>query len=185
MNFIDIIISILVLISAYKGFKNGLIKELLSLISIFLGIYIAINFSFYMEKFLTTSFPKHQAFVSIISFILVFLIVFLSIKLAGFLMSKLAKSLKLGFLNKLLGLIFGASKVLLIISIILFEINHLSKTFGNILNTNKFNESLLYKPVYNIVPILAPHAKKKLDWSKKLKEKIEQKTKETKDFFIK
>jgi len=109
MNYIDIIISILLLLAVYKGFKNGLIKEIISLISLVTGIYIAVNFSFYIEKYLSKSLTKYDEFVSIISFVLVFLIVFLSLKLAGVIMSKLANSLQLGLLNKTLGLFFGLS----------------------------------------------------------------------------
>lgn len=181
MNYIDIIISVLLLLAIYKGFKNGLIKELISLISLVVGIYIAVNFSFYLEKHLAKSLSKYEEFVSIISFVLVFLIVFLSLKLAGVLMSKLAKSLQLGLLNKVLGLFFGLSKALLIISIILFEINHLSETFGNILPKKQIKESVLYQPVYNIVPAISPIAKKKLGWPKNFKKQIKETTKEVKE----
>ena len=181
MNYIDIIISILLLLAVYKGFKNGLIKEIISLISLVAGIYIAVNFSFYVEKHLSKSLSKYDEFVSIISFVLVFLIVFLSLKLAGVIMSKLAHSLQLGLLNKTLGLLFGLSKALLIISIVLFEITHLSETLGNILPKKQVKNSVLYKPVYDITPTLSPIAKKKLGWSKNLKESIKKTTKEVKE----
>lgn len=181
MNYIDIIISILLLLAVYKGFKNGLIKEIISLISLVAGIYIAVNFSFYIEKYLSKSLSKYDEFVSIISFLLVFLIVFISLKLAGVIMSKLASSMQLGLLNKSLGLFFGLSKALLIISIVLFEISHLSETFGNILPKKQVENSVLYKPIYNITPTLSPIAKKKLGWSENIKKSIKQKTKEVKE----
>ena len=96
-------------------------------------------------------------------------------------MSKLANSLQLGILNKTLGLLFGLSKALLIISIVLFEISHLSKTFGNILPKKQVKNSVLYKPIYNITPTLSPIAKKKLGWSENIKKSIKQKTKEVKE----
>ena len=89
-------------------------------------------------------------------------------------MSKLAKSLQLGLLNKTLGLLFGLSKALLIISIILFEISHLSETFGNILPKKQVKNSVLYKPIYNIIPTISPIAKKKLAWSENLKKSIKK-----------
>ena len=112
MNFIDIIISVFVLFFAYKGIKRGLIKELISLLSLIIGIYIAINFSFLLEDYLYKSLSNYGEFVSIISFVLVFLIVFLSFKIAGFLVKKLVKSLQLGFLDKLFGMFFGVSKIM-------------------------------------------------------------------------
>jgi len=185
MNYIDIIIAILVLLAAFKGLTRGLIKELVSLISLVAGIYIASNFSVFLENYLFKSFPKYVEFVSVSSFIIVFLIVFLSLKLAGILISKLAKSLQLGNLNKVLGLLFGVSKALLIISIVLFEISHLSETFGTIIPKKQIKKSILYKPVYNIVPTISPVAKKKLGWPKKLENTIEDTVEEGKDLLTK
>jgi len=181
MNFIDIIISIFVLLFAYKGLKRGLIKEFISLLSLVVGIYIAINFSFLLEDHLTKNLSKHEEFVSIISFTVVFLIVFLSLKTAGFLFKKLVKSLQLGFLDKLLGLLFGASKVALILSFLLFEIQHLSNTFGNIIPKKEIKKSVLYKPVYNIVPTILPVAKERKKWTRKLKKTINKAVKEAED----
>ena len=181
MNFIDIIISIFVLVFAYKGLKRGLIKELISLLSLILGIYIAINFSFLLEDYLSKKLSKYEEFVSIISFTMVFLIVFLSLKTAGFLFKKLVKSLQIGFLDKLLGLLFGASKIALILSFLLFEIQHLSNTFGNVIPKKEIQKSILYKPVYNIVPTILPVAKEKKKWTRKLKKTINKAVKDVED----
>ena len=181
MNFIDIIISIFVLLFAYKGLKRGIIKELISLLSLILGIYIAINFSFLLEDYLTKNLSKYEEFVSIISFTMVFLIVFLSLKTAGFLIRKLVKSLQLGFLDKLLGLLFGASKIALILSFLLLEIQHLSSTFGNIIPQKEIKKSVLYRPVYNIVPTILPIAKERKTWTRKLKKTINKAVKDVED----
>ena len=184
MNFIYIIISIFVLLFAYKGLKRGLIKELVSLLSLIIGVYIAINFSSLLEEHLYKHLSNYSEFVSIISFILVFLIVFLSFKTAGFLVKKLVKSFQLGFLDKLFGLLFGASKIVLVLSIILFETQHLSKTFGNIIPEKEIKKSVLYKPVYNIVPTIAPVAKERKIWTRKLKKTINNAIKDVEDFIL-
>lgn len=181
MNFIDIIISIFVLFFAYKGIKRGLIKELISLLSLIIGIYIAINFSFLLEDYLYKSLSNYGEFVSIISFVLVFLIVFLSFKIAGFLVKKLVKSLQIGFLDKLFGMFFGISKIVLVLSILLFEIQHLSSTFGNIIPKKEIKKSKLYKPVYNLVPTIAPVAKDRKKWTRKLKKTINNTVKDLED----
>ena len=68
MNYIDIIIVILVLLAAIKGFARGLIKEIVSLISLVAGGYLAITFSVLFENYLLKTFPKHEEFVSINEF---------------------------------------------------------------------------------------------------------------------
>ena len=175
MNYIDIIIILLVLLAAFKGFSRGLIKEVLSLISLIAGVYIATNFSVYFEKHLTNNFPKFEDIISVVSFVLVFLIVFLSLKLAAILISKLAKSLQLGLVNKLLGLLFGGVKVLLILSFVLFEINHLDSSFGEIIPKKQKEESFLYQPLSQLIPTINPISKEKSS----IKDKIEKKFDET------
>jgi len=179
MNFIDIIIIILVLLAAFKGFGNGLIKELVSLLSLIIGVYIASNFSVYFEKYLIKHFSKIEEFITILSFVLVFLIVFFSLKLAGILISKLAKSLQIGLINKFLGILFGSSKAILIIALILFELNHLEQRFSTIIPKNQKEESKLYPLFVQIIPTIIPIAKEKFNWKDK-KNKIKNKINEIK-----
>ena len=180
MNFIDIIIVILFLLASFKGFRRGLIKELVSLLSLIAGVYIASNFSVYFEKHLIKNFPKTEEFTTIISFVLVFLIVFFSLKLAGILINKLAKSFQLGLINKILGLLFGSLKAILIIAFILFELHYLEQSFGiNILKNQKEESKFYYPLVEEIIPKIIPTAKEKLNWKDK-KNKINNKVNEIK-----
>ena len=179
MNFIDIIISIFVLLFAYKGLKRGIIKSYLSLI--FSHRDYVINQLFLLEDYLLKNLSKYEEFVSVISFTMVFLIVFLSLKTAGFLIKKLVKSLQLGFLDKLLGLLFGASKIALILSFLLFEIQHLSNTFGNIIPEKEIKKSVLYNPVYNIVPTILLLLKKEKHGLEKIKKTINKVVKDVED----
>ena len=45
MNYLDIIIAVPLLYGLIKGFSNGLVKEVTSLLALFIGVYVAINFS--------------------------------------------------------------------------------------------------------------------------------------------
>ena len=49
MNYLDIIIAVPLLYGLIKGFSNGLVKEVTSLLALFIGVYVAINFSEYLE----------------------------------------------------------------------------------------------------------------------------------------
>ena len=167
MNFIDIIIIILVLLAAFKGFSRGIIKELISLISLIAGVYIASHFSVYVEKHLNNNFPKIEEYNTIISFILVFLIIYLSLKLAGVIINKFVKIIQLNLINKILGLLFGASKAILIIAFILFELNHLEQSFSTIISKNQKEESkFYYLLVEEIIPKISPTSKEKLNYRK-------------------
>ena len=162
MNFIDIIIVILVLIAAFKGFVNGLIKELISLIALIVGLYIASHFSVYVEKQLNYIFPKIEEYNTIISFALVFLIIYLSLKLAGIIIHKFVKIIQLNLINKISGLLFGTIKAILIIAYILVELEHLEQSFNIIIPENQKEESKLYPLVENIIPTIIPIVKEKI-----------------------
>ena len=180
MNFIDIIIIILVLLASFKGFGRGLIKELVSLLSLIAGIYITSNFSVYVEKHLNYNFPKIEEYNTIISFVLVFLIIYLSLKLAGIIINKFVKIIQLNLINKILGMLFGALKAILIITFILFELHYLEQSFGiNILKNQKEESKFYYPLVEEIIPKIIPTAKEKLNWKDK-KNKINNKVNEIK-----
>ena len=49
MNYLDIVIAILLLYGLIKGFTNGLIKEITGLLGLIVGVYVAINFSSYLN----------------------------------------------------------------------------------------------------------------------------------------
>ena len=168
MNFIDIIIVILVLIAAYKGFFNGLIKELISLIALVVGVYIASHFSVYVEKQLNYIFPKIEEYNAIISFALVFLIIYLSLKLAGIIIHKFVKIIQLNLINKISGLLFGSLKAVLIIAFILLEINHLEQSFNITIPKKQKEESKLFDPLSKIIPTISPIAKEKIKNNKEV-----------------
>ena len=174
MNYIDIIIVLLVLFFAYKGFKRGLIKELISLIALIAGIYIANHFSVFLEKTAIKYIDRYQEVISVISFIIVFLIIYLSLKVAEIIISKLAKTLKLGIINQSLGFVFGGAKITLILAALLFELNYLEKRIGITIPENQKQTSLLYNSIYKIIPTITPVAKEKMKLTKPIENKIQK-----------
>ena len=50
MNYLDIAIAAPILYGLIKGFSNGLIKEVTGLLSLIIGVYVAVNFSKFLEN---------------------------------------------------------------------------------------------------------------------------------------
>ena len=177
MNYLDIIIAVPLLYGLIKGFSNGLIKEVTALVALLAGVYVAINFSLYLEPKVADVLDGYKQFVSIIAFAILFLVSFLCVKAIGFLVDKLTKALALGIISRLLGGIFGLLKIVVIFSFLLFVI-----TDYNLVNKKTKDDSVLYKPLSDIAAIITPQLKKpqlildKIDKSvEKTKEKINQK----------
>ena len=176
MNYLDIAIAVPLLYGLAKGFSNGLIKEITGLLSLIIGIYIAVNFSILLEPYLSGIFGHYEQFKPIIAFTVLFVATSLIIKLIGILANKLTKALALGIISRFLGGIFGLLKIVVIFSFLLFVI-----TDYNLINKNTKEDSVLYKPLADIAAIITPQLKKsqlildKIDESaEKAKKKINQ-----------
>lgn len=114
MGFIDIIFAALLGFTAFKGLRNGLFVELASLISFFVGIYIAVKFSYIVGGFIGDSKTAKVA-----AFIVTLLLVVIAIHLLAKVFSKIASTLFLGWLNKLGGAFFAVLKTTLLLGVVL------------------------------------------------------------------
>lgn len=155
MNILDIIIGIPVLWMAYRGFTKGFVIEITTLLALLLGIYIAINFSFYTSDMIQEYFTIEEKYMSILSFAITFVVVVIIIMLIGRLLEKFINMIALGFLDKLAGGLFGILKAVLIISAILLVINTFDHNEKLISPKRKAN-SMLYTPVASVLPTILP-----------------------------
>jgi membrane protein required for colicin V production len=155
MNYFDLIIIIPILWGAFKGFKKGLIIELASLIALFLGVWGAIKFSALVGTFLDESFSMSEKILPLVSFAVTFILIVIAVYALAKLLEKLIKAVALGFINKLAGLAFGVLKVTLILSIGLYIIDKINGKF-NFIEQQQIQDSLLYKPVKNVAPVVLP-----------------------------
>ncbi len=155
MNTFDIIIAALLLFGFVRGLMKGLFVEAASLVSLLAGVYGAIHFSHFVGNWLKNSVSWDEQYISLVAFAVTFVIIIIVIALLGKILTKIADFASLGILNKILGGVFGALKIGLILSVVFIF-------FGKINNTIPFvkdeslNKSILYKPVKKIAPMLFP-----------------------------
>ncbi len=146
MNYIDYIVLAPILYGFYKGFTKGLILELTSLIALIAAIYGASHLSGHTFKLLKKVSQIDQGYLEMVSYALTFIGIIIGINLIGKLLTYLVKMVALGFVNRLVGAIFGGVKVLLIITIILHFFNTFNSQF-KLINEKQLNHSLIYKPL--------------------------------------
>lgn len=155
MNVLDIIFLVPILWFAYRGFQKGFIIELSSLVALILGIYIAINFSWFTAQWLTNNFNVSRKYLTIISFIVTFIAVIIGVFMIGKILERFVNILLLGFINKIMGGAFGIIKAVFLISIILWIINSLN--VGQfIIKADTKETSNLYKPIESFAPTIIP-----------------------------
>ena len=116
-NQIDILIIILTIISMIYGYSRGLIKEILSILSILLSLYISINvypkISLFIKEYI-----EMAVLADSISFASMFLLMYSLINIFGNIIVSSISDTPLRILDKNFGIIFGFFKALLIFSLL-------------------------------------------------------------------
>jgi len=155
MNYIDIIIIILIILSAIGGFKNGLVTELASLAALILGIWGAIHFSDITTGLLIKYFDLKSDHIKIISFGVTFIVIVILVHIVGNVVSNMIDSGILGVTNKLGGMVFGVLRSILFLSIVIMVFDRINNDV-EILPEDVKNKSRMYEPIRNVAPSTFP-----------------------------
>lgn len=155
MAIIDIILVVLLLFGLIRGFMKGFFVEVASLVALIAGVYGAIHFSNFAAEFLESKVDWDEKYINIVAFAITFVIIVLAISLAGKALTKLANFAALGILNKLLGGVFGVLKIGLILSVFLIIVDNLNASIA-FTDQKDLDESILYKPIKSLVPMIFP-----------------------------
>lgn len=155
MNWIDLVIVIILVGSMITGFINGLIREAASLAALILGIWGAIKFTGFTAEKLYDFFDMTGHYVGIIAFLVTFGIIVVVIHFIGLLADKLADVANLGFVNRLLGIVFGLFKSVLIMSVFFVILNAIDAR-RPFLPKRTIEGSALYNPISDIAPVIFP-----------------------------
>ncbi|NDP25807.1 MAG: CvpA family protein [Flavobacterium sp.] len=165
MSFLDIILGVILVLGLFQGIKNGLFVELASLISLILGIYVAIKFSSFVKEIVAGFVHWNPKTIQIFAFIITFLIVVILISIMAKFFTSVADFAQLGVINKLGGGFFRLLKTILILSIFLnlFEKINFNYTFAK---KETLDHSLFYRPIQKTAGFIYPSIEK---WYEDLK----------------
>ena len=143
--------------------------------ALLLGIFGAIHFSDFTAELLKDNFNISSQYLKIISFAVTFIVIVIAVHLLARLIEKLIQAIALGFVNRLLGIVFGVAKVAFIISIILVLVNKADDKY-NFIPDDKTEESLLYEPLSDFAPLIFPYLN-----FEDIKEDLQKKEEEAKE----
>jgi membrane protein required for colicin V production len=170
MDYLDIIILIILVISLISGYKKGFIHQLASLTALLLGIYVAIKFSGAVAPWMNKNWSMGENASYIIAFVAVFFIVLIGVHMAGKVIENVIDEVNIGVLNKLTGSVFSIAKAILILSAAFILLELSDNTLNWPKNKDK-DRSLLYKPIESVIPSIFPLI---------IKEKTSEKAEKTK-----
>ena len=160
MGLLDILLGIPLIWGLWKGLKNGLFMEIASIVALIAGIFGAIHFSYITGNYLSEHFEWDERNMSIIAFIITFILIIIIVHLAGKLLTKVANFAMLGLLNKIAGGIFGVLKVAIILGAAFIFFDRIDSTF-NLLDDETKEESILYQPIREVGALLFENVIKK------------------------
>lgn len=149
MQVIDIILGCLLLYGIVRGFWNGFFIEFASLISLLLGIYVALKFSSITQSIISSHVSWSPKTIQIVSFALTFIIVVVGISLLAKSLTTLSQVAGLGIFNKLAGAFFGLLKTILLISISL-HFFHKINSKAHFVSKEQLVKSILYYPTMEL-----------------------------------
>lgn len=155
MNIFDLLILIPVLWGFWRGFSRGIIMELATLAAFLLGAWGGMHLSDAMANIIRNLTDSKSPYVPLLAFALVFVGVLMIVYGVAKLVERFVEAVALGLINKITGGIFGALKYLLVLSTVFFALDAVEKNITIIPPQTK-NESLLYRPVAKIAPVLIP-----------------------------
>ena len=155
INYFDFIIAVFLLWSAYRGITKGFLIMAASLAALILGVWGAIRFSHLTAALMISYFSLQTKYLALISFALTFVIIVILVHLLSRALDKLVKTVALGLVNRLAGLLFGMLKTAFLISIFLVILNGINSRIPFIPEEHKEN-SLLYQPLSRLAPAIFP-----------------------------
>ncbi|MDP9229582.1 MAG: CvpA family protein [Bacteroidota bacterium] len=122
---IDIIFAILMVLAIIKGFQRGFIVAIFSMIAFVIGLAAAIKLSAVVAAYIGQSVKISDKWLPVISFIVVFIIVILLVRIGAKLIEKTFQVAMLGWLNRLSGVLLYAALYTFIYSVVLFYAEHM------------------------------------------------------------
>lgn len=168
MSWIDIVLVIILLWSAYQGFTKGFIITIASLAALFIGVFGAIKFSGYTANILSEKFEMNPESLNLIAFAITFILIVIATHIVARLADKLVKAVALGFANRIAGVLFNLLKTALIISIILVILERIDEK-TSFIPRSETEKSALYIPLHSLAPFIFPYLRSGYD---KIKERL-------------
>ncbi|AGA76937.1 CvpA family protein [Echinicola vietnamensis] len=140
MNTIDIVILILLAIGAYSGYRQGLFIGILSIVAFIIGLVFAFKFMHWGAELLATRVESLTFMLPFISFLIIFLLVTITIRILALLVKKTLDLTILGTFDNFAGAILGLLKWGFMLSLLIWA----AKSFGIEMPREKLEESYLF-----------------------------------------
>lgn len=165
MNILDIILLICFIPALVQGIRKGFIAQAISIISIIVGIWASARFADVVAAWVAQYITASEQVMKVVAFALILIVVFFLLGLLGKALEGIFNFVLLGWLNKLLGVVFALLKTALIVGLVIMAFSSLNDTF-HLVKEEVLNESVLYPPLKEVAFDVFPYIKDMLNLGK-------------------
>ena len=165
MNILDIILLICFVPAIIQGLRKGFIAQAISIISIIVGIWASARFANIVTAWIGQYITASEQVLKLVAFALILIAVFLVLAALGKMLEGVFRLVMLGWLNKLLGVLFALLKTALIVGLLIIAFTSVNDTF-KFVQESVLNESVLYPPLKKLAFEVFPYLKEILTISK-------------------
>lgn len=148
MLILDLIIAVPLLYFGYKGAVNGLVKEVLNIVGVTLAVFLTFNYLDAFTGIVAPFFEEGASYVPFISGAILFIGTVGAVAAIAYATKELLKAVKLSFINRALGAVFGILKSGIIVSAIFLLLAGF-----NVPGEDARKQSYLYPAVIYLAPV--------------------------------
>ncbi|MBR1871725.1 MAG: CvpA family protein [Bacteroidales bacterium] len=159
MNTVDIILLICLVPAVVQGFIKGFISQVAALLGLILGVWASFHFSEAVSAWLLPYMGETSPqVVKILAFAVILIVVILLLYLAGKALKGVIKLVLLGWLDKLLGIVFSLAKAVLIIGLLIMAFEAVNSALS-LVSQEVLNSSVLYPALKSVTDTVFPYLK--------------------------
>ena len=158
MATLDIILLVCFIPGIIRGISKGFLEQALALAGVVLSVWAAFRFSTLVSTWLKPYLDVSETTLNVISFALILVVITLAVFLVAKLLTKVAELAMLGWLDKLLGLVFALAVNALVIGVFIIMFDTLNQKFG-LVKPEVLDGSVVYTTLRDICYFVFPYLK--------------------------
>ena len=143
MAILDIILLLCFVPAIVSGISKGFVKQVVDLAAILVAAWAAFHFSTVLGGWPGRYITLEPSILNVISFVLIIIVAAVLLNLVGTLVTKALQAVSLGFVNRLLGLVFAVLKVAVVLGLLILLFETLNSTL-HILKPESTADAVVY-----------------------------------------
>ena len=158
MTTLDIILLVCFLPGIIRGLSKGFLEQALALGGVVLSVWAAFHFSALVSTWLKPYVDMSDRALNAVAFVVILVAISLLVLLVAKLLTKVAELAMLGWLNKLLGLVFALAVNALVIGVFIILFDTVNVKFG-LVKPEVLDGSIVYTSLRDLSYLVFPYLK--------------------------